>query len=132
MKKHLLSLFDPIHRKRTLLLFLVSAALIIASQVTGTVDHLPGILLLMAGMVCLFYTVVHPWKTPKPYATLIGVCIGLIILTFGCIYLLAALKLERFISEGLVMGLIGLFCLPGIVAGIGGVIYFAYQQRSPA
>jgi hypothetical protein len=129
MKKHFLSLLDTAHRWLTLSFFLASVLLVIASQAVGTTDNLPGISMLLCGMVFLFFTFLHPWRKSQNYGILAGVCIGLILLTFLVIYILSALHLNEYISEGIVMGFIGLICVPGIIAGIIGAIIWAIRKK---
>lgn len=129
MKKHFISLFDSIHRWYSLSFFLASVLLIIASQVVGISDNLPGIAMLLGGMILLFFAFVHPWRKSKNYGILAGVCFGLILLTFLAISILDALHYAEYISEGIVMGFIGLICVPGIVAGIIGAIIWAVRKQ---
>ena len=129
MKKHLQSLFDPQHRLLTISFFLASALLIIASQIMGTTDNIPGILVLFCGVICLFFALLHPWRKSNYYAILAGVCFGLILLTFLIIYILMLLQKTEFINEGVVMILIGLICVPGIVTGIIGLIFWGFQKK---
>jgi hypothetical protein len=127
MKKHLLSLVSPANRLLTLSLLVASILLIIASQVVGITDNLPGILLLFFGMISLFFSFVHPWHNSRNYAWLSIVSVGVGVLTFVMIYTLAALKMEKYISEGVVMITIFLFCVPGIFVGIAGM--FLYMNK---
>jgi hypothetical protein len=128
MKKHFLSLVDHSHRWYTISFFLCSVILVIASGVVGITDNLPGIAMLLGGMVFLFFTFLHPWRQSKNYGILTGLCFGLILLTFLVIYVLAALHQDKYISEGIVMGFIGLICVPGIVTGIIGAIIQANKK----
>ena len=73
MKKHFLSLFDLRHRWLTISFFLTSAMLIVASQIMGTIDNVPGILVLLGGTICLFFALLHPWRKSKNYTILAGV-----------------------------------------------------------
>lgn len=129
MKNHFSSLLDPSHRWFTISFFLASVLLIIASQVVGTTDNLPGISMLLLGMVFLFYTIINPWRKPANYGILAGVCLGLIALTFLVIYLLSAVHKTEYISEGMVMGFIGLICIPGFVAGVSGIVFWASRKK---
>jgi hypothetical protein len=129
MKKHFQLLFDPAHRWFTLSFFLAAVLLIIASQVVGISDNLPGIAMVMGGMVLLFFALLHPWRKSQNYGILAGACVGLIVLTFLVIYILAALHKDEYISEGVVMGFIGLICIPGILAGIIGAIIWAVRKK---
>jgi hypothetical protein len=128
MKKHFLSLFDPSHRWFTISFFLSSVLLIIGSQVVGISDNLPGIAMLLGGMIFFFFTFLHPWRKSMNYGILTGVCFGLILVTFLGIYLLSALHKDEYISEGVVMSFIGLICIPGIVTGIIGAIIWANRK----
>ena len=129
MKKHFLSLFDPSHRWWTISFFLASVLLIIISQIMGTTDNLPGIAMLLFGMVCLFFALLHPWRKSKNYAILAGVLFGLILLTFLAIFILSSVHKTEHISEAIVMGFIGLFCIPGIVAGITGILFWSNREK---
>jgi len=123
MKKHLLSLFDHSHRWVTISFFLTSVLLIVASRIVGITDNLPGIAMLLGGMISLYFTLLHPWRKSKNYAILAGVLVGLVLLTFLTIYTLSSLQKTEYISEGLVMGFIGLICFPGIIAGAIGALF---------
>ncbi|HAQ18649.1 MAG TPA: hypothetical protein DCR40_05355 [Prolixibacteraceae bacterium] len=129
MKKHFLSLFDPQHRWLTMLLISASILLIIASQIIGTNDNIPGIIVLLFGIVCFFFAILHPWRKSNYYGILAGVSFGLILLTFLIIYILMLLKKTEYISEGVVMVFIGLICVPGIVAGILGAIFWGSKRK---
>lgn len=129
MKTHLLSLFDRSHRILTISLLTVALILIIGSQVVGTTDNMPGLVMLFVGTILLFFSLLHPWKKAKNYGILAGICIGLIILGYLAIILLSVLHLERFISEGIAMITAFFFCLPGIVVGIIGSIICAFRQN---
>jgi hypothetical protein len=120
MRSHLLSLFDRGHRIWTISLLLAAVILITGSQIVGTTDNLPGLTMLFAGVILLFFSVLHPWRNAKNYGILAAICGGLIILGFLAIILLSALHLQRFISEGIAMVTLFLFCLPGIIVGIIG------------
>ena len=129
MKKYVLSLLDPAHRWYTISFFLASVLLIIASQVVGITDNLPGIAMLLGGMVLLFFALLNPLRKSQNYGILAGVCAGLILLTFLTIHFLSALHKDEYISEAVVMGFIGLICVPGIMAGILGAIYWAARKK---
>lgn len=129
MKSHLLSLFDPAHRWKILSLFITAILLIIVSQVVGTTDNLPGIAMLFIGIILLFFSFLHPWRDTKKYAILAGVSVGIIILVFLGIIILSALDMQKYIIEGVVMGIMLLFCLPGIVVSIIGILICARKQK---
>jgi hypothetical protein len=131
MKTHLHSLFDQAHRIRTLSLFLFGLILIIGSQIVGTTDNIPGLLMLFIGIILLFFSILHPWRKAGNYGILAGICGGILILGWLGIYLLAALHLEKYISEGVVMITAFLFCLPDIIVGIIGSIICAFRPGKP-
>ena len=129
IKKHFKSLLDPAHRWFTMLFFLAFIILVITSQVIGTTDNLPGIAALLGGMVSFFFALTNPWRNTTYYAIMAGVCLGLIALTFLAILLFSALHKTEYLSEGIVMGFTGLICLPGIVAGISGAVFWCVRSR---
>ena len=129
MKKHLISLFDPSNRIWTISFFAIAILLIIGATFVGVADNLPGILMLLAGMILLFFSILHPWKKVENYAILIGICVGIIILIMLAIYILSLLHKTQFISEGVVMTIIFLFCVPGILTGIIGTIFWSTRRK---
>jgi succinate-acetate transporter protein len=129
MKNHFLSLFDSSHRWWTLSLFLGSVLLIIGSQIEGTTDNLPGIAMLLGGMIALFFAFLHPWRETANYGILAGVSFGLIMVTFLAIQIMSALKMTEYLSEAVVMIFIGLLCVPGILAGLIGAIICATRKK---
>jgi len=129
MKKHLLALIGPDNLRKTILYFVASAVLIIASQVVGITDNLPGIAMLMGGMICLFYTIVHPWRKSKNFATFAWVSVGLILLTILVIGMLSLLHKTEYISEGVVMGIVFLIGLPGMIVGTIGYIFWSSRKK---
>jgi hypothetical protein len=129
MKKYFISLLDSSHRWYTIFFLLFSVLLIIGSQLVGTTDNIPGLSMLLGGMVFLFYTFLHPWRKSSAYAKLAGVSFGLILLTFLAIFILSSLHKNQYLSEGIVMGFIGLICLPGIVTGVAGALFWANRGK---
>lgn len=129
MKKYFISLLDPSHRWFTIFFLLFSVLLIIGSQLVGTTDNIPGLSMLLGGMVFLFYAFLHPWRKSSAYAKLAGVSFGLILLTFLAIFILSSLHKNQYLSEGIVMGFIGLICLPGIVTGVAGALFWANRGK---
>lgn len=129
MKKHFISLFDPSHVKRTIFLFTLAVLLIIAANLSGINDNLPAIAMLLAGMIILFFAVLHPWEKAGNYGILAGVCIGILLLEWLGIHILAARHLNEYISEGIAMGIAFLICVPGILAGIAGAIICAVRKK---
>jgi hypothetical protein len=124
MKKHFISLFDASHRKTTVLLFLSSFSLITISQIIGISDNIPGILLLITGMVVLIYALVHPWKNKKNFSKMAWICAGIIALLFLVIFFLSTIGhaelVDKYIGEGGAMVIVFLICIPGIIVGIFG------------
>ncbi len=129
MKSHFLSLVNPSHRWLTLSLLVASVLLVSASQFVGTTDNLPGLLLLFVGVILLFFTFLHPWRKSSNYVKLSLVSVGVAVLTFVMIFLLSMLKMTQYISEALVMSTIFLFCLPGIVVGMIGNVFFSLRKK---
>jgi hypothetical protein len=128
MKKHLLSLFELSNRRVTIFFFTVSLLLIVGSVLVGIADNLPGIAMLLVGMILLFFSVLHPWRKVENYGILVGVCFGIILLIFLGIAILALLHKTQYISEGVVMTIIFLFCVPGILTGITGAIFWSLKK----
>lgn len=124
MKKHFISLFDRSHRKTTVSLLLSSFILIIISQIIGISDNVPGILLLLAGMILLFYSLVHPWKNKKNYSIMAWIFTGIIALLFLIITFFAQIGhpelIDKYIGETAAMVIVFLICIPGIIVGIYG------------
>lgn len=129
MKSHFLSLFDRAHRIWTISLFSAALILITGSQIVGTTDNIPGLLMLFIGIILLFFCILHPWRKARNYGILAGICGGIIILGYLAIILLSALHLEKYINEGIVMITAFLFCLPGIIVGMIGSIICAFRQK---
>lgn len=129
MKKHFLSMFDPAHRRRTITFFSTAVLLIIAAQLVGIADNLPGIAMLLSGMIFLFFSILHPWRKVENYAILIGVCFGIILLILLGIYILSLLNKTEYISEAFTMILIFLICVPGIMVGIIGAIFWSVRRK---
>jgi hypothetical protein len=129
MKTHFISLFDSAHRRWTISSFLASIVLIIASLLMGINDNLPGFVMLFGGIVFLFFTIVHPWRRSIEYGILGMVCVGIILLIILGIGIFTAIDKTEYISEGIVMGLFFLICLPGIVVSIIGAIICAFINK---
>jgi membrane-bound ClpP family serine protease len=129
MKKHLLSLFSPLNLRWTVGLFSSAILLVVASLLVGIADNFPGIAMILAGMILLFFSVLHPWKKVENYAILIGVCVSIVVLIFLGIYILSRLHKTQYLSEDVVMTAIFLFCVPGILAGIIGSIIWSFRGK---
>ena len=128
VKTHFRSLFDSAHRWWTACFFLASIILVTASLIVGITDNLPGIAMLLAGMIFLFLSFLHAWRRPEFYVMLAGGCIGFAFLMYLAIVLLSAFHKTKYVNEGLVMGFAGLICLPGIVAGVIGALICAVKK----
>lgn len=129
MKKHFISLFDTAHIKRTIFFFAIAVLLIIASQLVGITDNLPGIAMLLSGVILLFFAVLHPWRKWGNYAILIAICVGILVLEWLGIHILAKLNKTEYISEAIGMIVAFLICLPGILVGIIGAIICAVRKE---
>jgi hypothetical protein len=129
MKKHFLTMFDAAHRVVTTVLFLVSIAMIVAAVLIGTRDNPPGILVFFGGILFLFMAFLHPWRKWENYALLIGLCSFIILLTWMAIRFFVFLGKPSFVNEGVVMILILFFCVPGILVGIIGTLYWAFRKK---
>ena len=129
MKRHFLSLFDPAHLKWTIVLFTMASVSIIISSVVGIGDNLPMIALFLAGIILLFFAVLHPWKKAANYWILVVVCVGILSLEWLGITILDKIDKTEYISEGFAMGLAFLVCVPGILVGIIGAIICALKKK---
>ena len=129
MKKHFTVLFDSSHRMWTISFFTTAILLIIGAQITGITDNLPGILMLLSGIILMFFAFLHPWRNKKNYAILIAVCMGILILEWFGIQILNRINKAEFISEGIAMTVAFLVCIPGIMAGIIGIIFLLIKNR---
>jgi len=129
MKKHLISLFDSAHLKWTIILFGVAALFIIISSMVGIGDNLPMIALLLTGIILLFFAVLHPWEKAVNYGILVGLCVGILILEWLGISILAKMHLDKYLSEGIAMGVAFFICVPGILVGIIGAIICTVRKK---
>jgi hypothetical protein len=129
MKKHFISLFDSAHLKWTISLFVIAALFIIISSLVGISDNLPMIAMLLTGIILLFFAVLHPWKKAYNYGILAVGCIGILILEWLGISILAKMHLDKYLSEGIAMGVAFLICVPGILVGIIGAIICAVRKK---
>jgi len=129
LKKHLTSLIAPSNFRWTIILLVSSALLIIGSQIIGITDNLPGIAMLFTGTILLFFSLLHPWRQTINYIILAAVSLGITVLIFLGIFILSSLHLDKYISEAFVMITIFLFCLPGLVVGIIGILLCAKKKK---
>lgn len=129
MKKHFISLFSSAQLKWTISLFLIAALFIIISSLVGISDNLPMIAMLLTGIILLFFAVLHPWKKAYNYGILAMVCIGILLLEWLGINILAKMHLDKYLSEGIAMGVAFLICVPGIIVGIIGAIICSVRKK---
>ncbi len=128
MKNHFKILFDHDHSLRTMSLSASAIAFISGAVIVGINDNLPGIAMLLTGIVLFYFSILHPWKKPEYYAILIASCVLILILEWLSIHLFMWLKWEKYLSEGVIMILAFFVCLPGIVAGIIGVMICVFRK----
>jgi hypothetical protein len=129
MKKHFISLFDSVHLKLTIALFVIAALLIIISSLVGIGDNLPMIAMFLTGIILLFFSVLHPWKKASNYGILAAVCSGILLLELLGISILAKMNLDQYLSEGIAMGIAFLICVPGILVSIIGAIICSVRKK---
>jgi hypothetical protein len=129
MKKHFISLFDSVHLKWTISLFTIAVLFITISSLVGISDNLPMITVLLTGIIILFFSVIHPWEKAGNYGILAIVCIGILILEWLGIYILASMHLDEYLSEDIAMGVAFLICVPGILVGLIGAIICAVRKK---
>jgi hypothetical protein len=120
MKAHLTALFNIENRKKTLVFLISSILLIIASQLVGISDNPPGIAMIGIGIILFYYSFVHIWKTSGNFVRLIYFSLGLILLMVLVINSFVWMKKTEFLSEGLLMGIFFLICIPLILVGLFG------------
>jgi hypothetical protein len=131
MKKHIMTLFDAAHLKKTILLFAIAVLFIIISSVVGISDNFPMIAMLLTGLILLFFSVLHPWKEAFNYGILAIVCIGIIGLEVAGISILAKMDKTEFLdkNEGIVWIITGIFCIPGLLVGMIGAIICSVRKK---
>jgi hypothetical protein len=129
MNKHIQSLFDNQHIRLTVTLFAAAVFLMVGSQIVGITDNLPGIAMLFAGIILLYFSFLHPWRKIEYYAILIGVCVGILLLEWLGIHLLIRLNKTKYLSEGIAMVLAFFICMPGIITGIIGTLICTFIKK---
>jgi hypothetical protein len=122
MKAHFLTLFNIENRKKTLAYLVSSIVLIIASQIVGVSDNPTGIIMIGIGIICFYYSFVHIWKTSGNFVRLIYASLGLIVLTILAINIFVWMHKAQYLSEGLLMGIFFLICIPLILVGVLGAL----------
>jgi hypothetical protein len=130
MKKHFISLFDPDHLWWTISLFVLAVVLIVIASLIGVADNLPGIILMYAGIIALFFAFLHPWRKAMNYIILAAVFIGIFLL--GILLVTILDKFDKDLSfrfDGFVEGYALLICIPGILVSIIGAIICAIRKK---
>jgi hypothetical protein len=87
------------------------------------------IAMLLTGIILLFFSVLHPWRKARNYGILAGICIGILLLEGLSIYILASMHLDKYLSEGIAMGVAFFICVPGILVGITGAIICSVRKK---
>jgi hypothetical protein len=129
MKNHFKILFDQQHSLRTMSLSALAIAFISGAAIIGIADNLPGLVLLLTGIVLLYFSILHPWKKPEFYAILIASCVFILILEWLAIRFFVMLKWEKYLSEAILMVIAFFICLPGILVGIIGVMLCVFLKK---
>jgi len=73
--------------------------------------------------------VLHPWKRAFNYGILAGVCIGILLLEWLGITILAKMHKNEYLSEDIAMGVAFLVCVAGILVSIIGAIICAVRKK---
>jgi hypothetical protein len=120
MKTHFLALFNIENRKKTLVFLISSIVLIIASQLVGISDNPPGIAMIGIGIFLFYYSFLHIWKTSRNFIRLIYASLGLSLLLLLIIAIFVRMHKTEYLSEGLLMGIFFLICIPLILVGLFG------------
>jgi hypothetical protein len=129
MKNHFISLFAVDNIRKTIIFFVIAALCIIISSLVGISDNLPMIAMLLTGIIFLFFAVLHPWNKAYNYGFLAVVCVVILVLEGLGIMILAKMHLDKYLSEGIAMGVAFLICVPGILVGITGAIICAIRKN---
>ncbi|MEI7421310.1 MAG: hypothetical protein WCK18_04420 [Prolixibacteraceae bacterium] len=120
MKTHFLALFNIENRKKTLTFLISSIILIIASIIVGINDNPLGIAMIGIGIICFYYSFLHTWNKAGNFVRLIYLSLGLMLLLLLVIITFASLHKTEYLSEGLLMGIFLLICIPLILIGLFG------------
>jgi hypothetical protein len=87
------------------------------------------IAMLLTGIIFLFFAVLHPWEKAYYYGILAVVCIGILVLEWLGITILAKMHKNEYLNEGIAIGVAFLICVPGILVGIIGAIICAVRKK---
>lgn len=110
MKNHFISLFYAENLRKTIILLVIAALLISVSLLVGISDNIPMIGMLLAGIIVLYFAILHTWEKAAYFAILLAICVAILILDF----------IKPFVSEGIAMTL-GFISFTGVIAGIIGI-----------
>lgn len=129
LRSHFASLFDTAYVKNRVILFVPALFLITGAQITGINENFPAVVMHFTGVVLLFLSFIHPWREIIYYSFLAAGCLGAIFLLHLVTVALSSSHFKRNISEGDMMNIYFLFCLPGIAAGISGIFYSLLKKK---
>jgi lipopolysaccharide export LptBFGC system permease protein LptF len=101
MKEDFISLFDNTHKKKTIYLFVIAAMFIIISLSVDISDNSPMIVMLLTGIIFLYFAVLHPWGKADNYGILVGVCVSILLLEFLGITIISKMHKTEYINEGI-------------------------------
>lgn len=111
MKNHFITLFEATHIRTTMTLLTIALLLIIIALAWGITDNPPAIAMLFAGIIMVFYSIIHTWKMVACYGTLVAACGIILPLVWG------NQTLGEFIDYT-----VGGICAAGILVGVTGMI----------
>jgi hypothetical protein len=129
MKKYFQKLIGPEHKMRTISLSSSAIVFILGARIVGINDNLPGITMLVTGIVLLYFSILHPWRKAENFAILIAVCVAVLILEWLGIHLFVKLKWEKYLNEAVALILAFFICLPGVLAGLIGVFICVFRKQ---
>jgi hypothetical protein len=137
------ALSTPRNRTLTLVFLGVCCACAIGAAIVGVSDYPPGILLAFLAATAFILAFVHPWRTSKQFKYLFYAS-GLGFIVFGVLHNVLEAVAEKFVSSGLLHGLLQglgvtfflaaiLICPPGLLVGaLGSVVMFIRNRRRRA
>ncbi len=129
MADHLFTRFDASQVRSTIILLASAVAAMAISLLVGISDNIPMILLLLAGIILFFYSVLNPWEKTGYYAILSVMCGALFLfLIFAGIGILVRMQLPGHMAEDIAMPF-GMVCLAGLISGVIGMLRFRGYGR---
>jgi hypothetical protein len=129
MKKHFQKLISPEYKMRTISLSASALVFFLGASIVGINDNLPGISMLVTGIVLFYFSILHPWRKAENYAILIAACVAVLILEWLGIHLFVKMRWEKYLSEAAAMILAFFICLPGVLAGLIGVFICVFRRQ---